>query len=106
MYKRQVATSSIAREADAVLETLAGPEIGVASTKAFVAQLAALASVAINAAIARGKITREQEREYARLLMETPRLIREALEIENKIEKTANEISHAKSILYLSLIHI
>lgn len=96
-----VATSSIAREADAVLETLAGPEIGVASTKAFVAQLAALASVAINAAIARGKITREQEREYARLLMETPRLIREALEIENKIEKTANEISHAKSILYI-----
>lgn len=96
-----VATSSIAREADAVLETLAGPEIGVASTKAFVAQLAALASITIAAATARGKITRDQEREYARLLMETPRLIREALEIENKIEKTAHEISHAKSILYI-----
>jgi glutamine---fructose-6-phosphate transaminase (isomerizing) len=96
-----VATSSIAREADAVLETLAGPEIGVASTKAFVAQLAALASVAVAAGVARGKISQEQEHEYARQLMETPRLIREALEIENKIEKTAHEISHAKSILYI-----
>ncbi len=96
-----VATSSIAREADAVLETLAGPEIGVASTKAFVAQLAALASIAIAASVARKTISRDDEKNYARLLMETPRLIREALEIENKIEKTAHEISHAKSILYI-----
>jgi glucosamine--fructose-6-phosphate aminotransferase (isomerizing) len=96
-----VASSSIAREADAVLETLAGPEIGVASTKAFVAQLAALAATAIAAGVARGKIDEEQEKIYARQLMETPRLIREALEIENEIEKTAHDISHAKSVLYI-----
>lgn len=97
-----VATSSIAREADAVLETLAGPEIGVASTKAFVAQLAALASVAVAAGVARGKVSREEERNYARLLMETPRLIREALEIENQMEKTAHQIAHARSVLYVA----
>lgn len=96
-----VSTSSIAREADAVLETLAGPEIGVASTKAFVSQLAALAACAIAAGVARGTVTETQEKELARQLMETPRLIREALEIENEIEKTAIDISHAKSILYV-----
>jgi glucosamine--fructose-6-phosphate aminotransferase (isomerizing) len=96
-----VATSSIAREADAVLETLAGPEIGVASTKAFVAQLSALAATAIAAGVAKGTVSAEREKELARQLMETPRLIREALEMENAIEETANDISHAKSILYI-----
>ena len=96
-----VITSSIAREADAVLETLAGPEIGVASTKAFVAQLAALAACAIAAGVSRGTIDKVQEQKLAHELMETPRLIREALEIENLIEKTAHEISHAKSVLYI-----
>ncbi len=96
-----VATSSIAREADAVLETLAGPEIGVASTKAFVAQLSALAATAIAAGVAKGTIDSEREKDLARQLMETPRLIREALEMENAIEETANDISHAKSILYI-----
>ncbi len=96
-----VATSSIAREADAVLETLAGPEIGVASTKAFVAQLSALAATAIAAGVAKGTIDAEREKDLARQLMETPRLIREALEMENAIEETANDISHAKSILYI-----
>lgn len=96
-----VATSSIAREADAVLETLAGPEIGVASTKAFTAQIAALAACAIAAGVARGNISPEEERKLAHQLMETPRLIREALEIENEIEKTAQDISHAKSVLYI-----
>ena len=96
-----VSTSSIAREADAVLSTLAGPEIGVASTKAFVAQLSALAATAIAAGVAKGTIDHEHEKDLARQLMETPRLIREALEIENAIEETANDISHAKSILYV-----
>ncbi len=96
-----VATSSIAREADAVLETLAGPEIGVASTKAFTAQIAALAACAIAAGVARGNISEDEERKLAHQLMETPRLIREALEIENEIEKTAQDISHAKSVLYI-----
>jgi glucosamine--fructose-6-phosphate aminotransferase (isomerizing) len=96
-----VAESSIAREADAVLPTLAGPEIGVASTKAFVAQLSALAAISVAAALARKKIDRDEERRLAHLLMETPRLIREALKVESTIAAAAEEASHARSILYI-----
>jgi glucosamine--fructose-6-phosphate aminotransferase (isomerizing) len=96
-----VPESSIAREADAVLPTLAGPEIGVASTKAFVAQLSALAAIAVAAALARQKIDREEERRLSHLLMETPRLIREALKVETAIAVAAEEASHARSILYI-----
>lgn len=96
-----VAESSMAREADAVLPTLAGPEIGVASTKAFVAQLAALAAIAVIAGKARGRIDAAEERRLARLLMETPRLIGEALAAEPEIEAAAEEASHARSILYV-----
>ncbi len=96
-----VPESSIAREADAVLPTLAGPEIGVASTKAFVAQLSALAAVSVAAALARKKIDRDEERRLAHLLMETPRLIREALKVESTIAAAAEEASHARSILYI-----
>ena len=96
-----VPESSIAREADAVLPTLAGPEIGVASTKAFVAQLSALAAIAVAAALARKKIDREEERRLSHLLMETPRLIREALKVETAIAAAAEEASHARSILYI-----
>jgi glutamine---fructose-6-phosphate transaminase (isomerizing) len=97
-----VPESSIAREADAVLPTLAGPEIGVASTKAFVAQLAALAAAAVSAAQARGRIDRGEERRLAHLLMETPRLIREALAVEPVIQQVAGEIAPAKSVLYIA----
>jgi glucosamine--fructose-6-phosphate aminotransferase (isomerizing) len=97
-----VPESSIAREADAVLPTLAGPEIGVASTKAFVAQLAALAAAAVSAAQARGRIDRAEERRLAHLLMETPRLIREALAVEPVIQQVAHEIAPAKSVLYIA----
>jgi glucosamine--fructose-6-phosphate aminotransferase (isomerizing) len=96
-----VPESSIAREADAVLPTLAGPEIGVASTKAFVAQLSALAAISVAAALARKKIDRDEERRLAHLLMETPRLIREALKVETAIAAAAEEASHARSILYI-----
>ncbi|WP_313587625.1 glutamine--fructose-6-phosphate transaminase (isomerizing) [Aquidulcibacter sp.] len=96
-----VPESSIAREADAVLPTLAGPEIGVASTKAFVAQLSALAAISVAAALARKKIDRDEERRLAHLLMETPRLIREALKVEPTIAAAAEEASHARSILYI-----
>jgi glucosamine--fructose-6-phosphate aminotransferase (isomerizing) len=96
-----VPESSIAREADAVLPTLAGPEIGVASTKAFVAQLSALAAISVAAALARKKIDRDEERRLAHLLMETPRLIREALKVESTIAAAAEEASHARSILYI-----
>ncbi|MFN7674021.1 MAG: SIS domain-containing protein, partial [bacterium] len=96
-----VPESSIAREADAVLPTLAGPEIGVASTKAFVAQLSALAAISVAAALVRKKIDRDEERRLAHLLMETPRLIREALKVESTIAAAAEEASHARSILYI-----
>ena len=96
-----VPESSIAREADAVLPTLAGPEIGVASTKAFVAQLSALAAISVAAAFARKKIDRDEERRLAHLLMETPRLIREALKVESAIAAAAEEASHARSVLYI-----
>lgn len=96
-----VPTSTIAREADVRLDTLAGPEIGVASTKAFVAQLSVLAAVAIAAGVARGFIDSETEHKLTHELIETPRLISEALEIENRIETAANDISHAKSVLYI-----
>jgi glutamine---fructose-6-phosphate transaminase (isomerizing) len=97
-----VPESSIAREADAVLPTLAGPEIGVASTKAFVAQLAALAAAAVAAALARGRIGREEERRLAHLLMETPRLIREGLASEPEIMAVAQDIAPARSVLYIA----
>lgn len=97
-----VPESSIAREADAVLPTLAGPEIGVASTKAFVAQLAALACAAVAAALARGTIDRAEEQRLAHLLMETPRLIREALQSEPEIMASTGSYVEAKSLLYIA----
>src|SRR3569833_3119649 len=68
-----VAESSIAREADIVLPTFAGPEIGVASTKAFTCQLAALASFAIAAGVARGNLSASDEKKLCASLLETPR---------------------------------
>ncbi|GIU67131.1 glutamine--fructose-6-phosphate transaminase (isomerizing) [Candidatus Phycosocius spiralis] len=96
-----VPESSIAREADAILPTLAGPEIGVASTKAFVAQLSALAAIAVAAARTRQKIDRGEERHLCHLLMETPRLIGEAIKVEAAIAAAAKESSHARSIIYI-----
>ena len=68
-----VPTSTIARESDAVLPTLAGPEIGVASTKAFTCQLAALCCLAIAAGRARGVLSEDDERKLVRALIEVPR---------------------------------
>ena len=68
-----VPTSTIARESDVVMPTLAGPEIGVASTKAFTCQLAALACLAIAAGRARGVLSEEDERKLVRALIEVPR---------------------------------
>src|SRR5262249_20894178 len=73
-----VPTSTIARESDAIMPTLAGPEIGVASTKAFTCQLAVLACLAIAAGRARAVLSEEEEREMVRALIETPRLMAEA----------------------------
>lgn len=96
-----VAESTIAREADVIFPTFAGPEIGVASTKAFTAQLAVLASLAVAAGKARGFVDEEQERALVTALMETPRYITEALKQEASIEAVCHELMAARDILYL-----
>jgi glutamine---fructose-6-phosphate transaminase (isomerizing) len=96
-----VPTSTIARESDAVLPTLAGPEIGVASTKAFTCQLATLASLAIAAGRARGVLSEADEAELVGALIELPRLMTEALKLEPQIEDLAKTFSKAQDALYL-----
>jgi glutamine---fructose-6-phosphate transaminase (isomerizing) len=96
-----VPESSIAREADIVLPTFAGPEIGVASTKAFTCQLAALAALAIAAGRARGRIDAADERKLCAALLETPRHIVEFLKGEPKLEALGAEIAKARDVLYL-----
>jgi glucosamine--fructose-6-phosphate aminotransferase (isomerizing) len=96
-----VPTSSIARECDAILPTLAGVEIGVASTKAFTAQLCALLATAVAAGRQRDFITREREKEIVSAMIELPRLIAEALKTEQQIITLAPEIAKARDVLYL-----
>lgn len=96
-----VRESTIARESDIVLPTLAGPEIGVASTKAFTCQLSVLASLAVRAASARGTISSEQERAMVRSLSEVPRFATQVLKLEGLIEQVSRELSHYKHVLYL-----
>ncbi|MBU1212182.1 MAG: glutamine--fructose-6-phosphate transaminase (isomerizing) [Alphaproteobacteria bacterium] len=96
-----VRTSSIARESDVVLQTLAGPEIGVASTKAFTCQLAALASLALALGRARGTISAELEQELVKGLLEVPRHIAEMVADERPYEKLAHDLSKARDVLYL-----
>ncbi len=96
-----VRTSTIARESDAVLPTLAGPEIGVASTKAFTCQLAALACLAIALGRARGTIDIAKERELVTALTEMPRLISTMLRDESQFEALAHSLSKARDVLYL-----
>jgi glucosamine--fructose-6-phosphate aminotransferase (isomerizing) len=96
-----VPTSSIARECDAILPTLAGVEIGVASTKAFTAQLCALLATAVAAGRQRNFLSREREKEIVGSMIELPRLISEALKVEGQIMKLAPEIAKARDILYL-----
>jgi glutamine---fructose-6-phosphate transaminase (isomerizing) len=96
-----VPESTIWREADARLPTLAGPEIGVASTKAFTAQLSALAALAIAIGRARGSLSSQEEGRLVHALMETPRLIADALATESDIDKIAYDLQHARDVLYL-----
>jgi glucosamine--fructose-6-phosphate aminotransferase (isomerizing) len=96
-----VRTSTIARESDTVLPTLAGPEIGVASTKAFTCQLAALACLAIAVGRARGAISEAKERELVKALTEVPRLISTMLRSEEQFEHLAQSLSKARDVLYL-----
>ncbi len=96
-----VPTSTIARESDVVMPTLAGPEIGVASTKAFTSQLAVLACLAIAAGRARGELSAADEQNLVRALIEVPRLMAEALALEPQIEKLAEGLAKVHDVLYL-----
>jgi glucosamine--fructose-6-phosphate aminotransferase (isomerizing) len=96
-----VRTSTIARESDVVLPTLAGPEIGVASTKAFTCQLAALACLTIALGRARGTLGEAQEKELISALASVPRHISTLLREEATYERLAHELCKAKDVLYL-----
>ncbi|HVV65071.1 MAG TPA: glutamine--fructose-6-phosphate transaminase (isomerizing) [Rhizomicrobium sp.] len=96
-----VVESSIAREADIVLPIFAGPEIGVASTKAFTCQLSALAALAIAAGRARGSLSAEEEKRLCTALLESPRHIVEVLRQEQKVEALGQDIAKARDVLYL-----
>ncbi len=96
-----VTTSSIARESDVIMPTLAGPEIGVASTKAFTCQLSVLACIALAAGRARGELSDADEQKLVRALIEVPRLMAEALKLEPQIEKLSQDLAKVKDVLYL-----
>ncbi|TCR85355.1 glutamine--fructose-6-phosphate transaminase (isomerizing) [Rhizobium sp. BK376] len=97
-----VRESTIARESDAVFPIMAGPEIGVASTKAFTCQLAVLASLAIGAGVARGTVTSDEEKAMVRHLAEMPRIMARVLNlIQPQMESLARELSKYKDVLYL-----
>jgi len=96
-----VPTSTIARESDVVLPTLGGPEICVASTKAFTCQLSTLACLAIAAGRARGVLSEEDEHKLVDALIEVPRLMTEALKLEPEIERLARDLAKVRHVLYL-----
>ena len=96
-----VPTSTIARESDVVMPTLAGPEIGVASTKAFTCQLAALATLAIAAGRARGVLSESDEKKLVHALIEVPRHLAEALALEPQIMELARDLAKCRDVLYL-----
>lgn len=97
-----VKESTIARESDAVFPILAGPEIGVASTKAFTCQLAVLASLALAAGRARGTITEAEEKQLVKSLAEMPRIMSQVLNaVQPQIEALSRDLSKFKDVLYL-----
>ena len=96
-----VPTSSMAREADLLLPTHAGPEIGVASTKAFTCQLAVLAALAARVACDKGRLSEEEEREIVRHLYEAPAAMNAALAHDEDIRAMAHVIAEARDVLYL-----
>ena len=96
-----VPTSSMAREADLLLPTHAGPEIGVASTKAFTCQLAVLAAFAAHLAVVKGRMARDEEIEVVRHLTEAPAALNAALAHDEDIAAMAPLIAPARDVLYL-----
>ena len=96
-----VTTSTIARESDIVAPILSGPEIGVASTKAFTCQLAVLACLAIDAGVARGTLSTEEANRLVNELILTPGRISEALQREGAVKKIAERLTKASDVLYI-----
>jgi len=96
-----VPTSSMAREADLLLPTHAGPEIGVASTKAFTCQLAVLAALAAHMAVKKGLMSRAEEQEVVGHLLESPAALNAALDHDDDIAAMAHLIAPARDVLYL-----
>ncbi len=97
-----VAESAIAREADVVYPTIAGPEIGVASTKAFTCQLMVLAMLVVNAAEARGAINANERRQLTRTIAEVPRLVNDILQREGALQSTAHDLAKARGVLFMA----
>jgi glucosamine--fructose-6-phosphate aminotransferase (isomerizing) len=93
--------STMAREVDVLWPTHAGPEIGVASTKAFTAQVSVLAALAVAAARQRGRIDAAEEARLVGVLLEAPRLLAEALQAEEAIQALAHDLAKARDVLYL-----
>ena len=93
--------STMSREIDLLWPTHAGPEVGVASTKAFTAQVSVLTAIAVAAAAQRGRIDAAEEARLVGVLMEAPRLLAEALRVEEEVRALAQEISKARDVLYL-----
>jgi glucosamine--fructose-6-phosphate aminotransferase (isomerizing) len=93
--------STIAREVDVIWPIHCGPEIGVASTKAFTAQVSVLTALAVAAARARGKIDEAEELRLVRVLLEAPRLIAESIQLEDAVRSIAIEVAKARDVLYL-----
>ncbi|MEM8749291.1 MAG: glutamine--fructose-6-phosphate transaminase (isomerizing) [Pseudomonadota bacterium] len=96
-----VRESTIARSSHSVFPTLAGPEIGVASTKAFTCQLSVLASLAIAAGVQRGHIDEAREAQLVSDLAESPRIATEVLKLEEDIRELSLSLANKKSVLYL-----
>ena len=93
--------STMAREVDVMWPTHAGPEIGVASTKAFTAQVSVLTALAVAAAAQRGRIDAAEEARLVAVLMEAPRLLSQALQLEDSIRVLAQDLARARDVLYL-----
>jgi glucosamine--fructose-6-phosphate aminotransferase (isomerizing) len=96
-----VHSSTMAREADLMWPTHAGPEIGVASTKAFTAQLSALLALVVAAAAQRGRIAPADEAFYVQQLLEAPGLLAEALHMDPEVERVTFDLSKARDVIYL-----
>jgi len=96
-----VGDSSMCRNSDASLKIYAGPEIGVASTKAFTCQLGVLACLAIKIGVSNGSLSKDQEKEHVQSLLSIPRLISNTLDKEDEIADLAHDLSNITTTLYL-----